>query len=38
MQVGHLGKEARWGEATYENEYVKEGSRCIGLRPGGGVT
>jgi hypothetical protein len=25
MQVGHLGKEARWGEATYENEYVKQG-------------
>jgi len=25
MQVGHLGKEARWGEATYENEYVKDG-------------
>lgn len=25
MQVGHLGKEARWGEATYENEYAKEG-------------
>jgi hypothetical protein len=25
MQVGHLGKEARWGEATYENEYTKEG-------------
>jgi hypothetical protein len=25
MQVGHLGKEARWGEATYENEYVREG-------------
>lgn len=24
MQVGHLGKEARWGEATYENEYVRE--------------
>jgi hypothetical protein len=24
MQVGHLGEEARWGEATYENEYVKE--------------
>ena len=24
MQVGHLGKEARWGEATYENAYVKE--------------
>lgn len=25
MQVGHLGQEARWGEATYENEYVKDG-------------
>jgi hypothetical protein len=25
MQVGELGKEARWGEATYENEYLKEG-------------
>jgi hypothetical protein len=25
MQVGYLGKEARWGEATYENEYVKDG-------------
>jgi hypothetical protein len=24
MQVGTLGKEARWGEATYENAYVKE--------------
>jgi outer membrane murein-binding lipoprotein Lpp len=24
MQVGHLGQEARWGEATYENEYVKD--------------
>lgn len=24
MQVGHLGEEARWGEATYENEYRKE--------------
>lgn len=24
IQVGHLGKEARWGEATYENEYRKE--------------
>lgn len=24
MQVGHLGEEARWGEATYENEYVKD--------------
>jgi SnoaL-like domain len=27
MQVGHLGKEARWGEGTYENEYVKEGGQ-----------
>jgi hypothetical protein len=24
MQVGNLGKEARWGDAVYENEYVKE--------------
>jgi outer membrane murein-binding lipoprotein Lpp len=24
IQVGHLGKEARWGEATYENAYVKQ--------------
>jgi hypothetical protein len=24
IQVAHLGKEARWGEATYENEYVKQ--------------
>jgi SnoaL-like domain len=24
IQAGHLGKEARWGEATYENAYVKE--------------
>ncbi len=24
MMVGHLGKEARWGDAVYENEYVKE--------------
>jgi len=24
MQVGHLGQEARWGDAVYENEYVKE--------------
>jgi outer membrane murein-binding lipoprotein Lpp len=24
MQVGHLGEEARWGEATYENEYAKQ--------------
>ncbi|MEO6080547.1 MAG: nuclear transport factor 2 family protein [Steroidobacteraceae bacterium] len=23
-QVGPIGKEARWGEATYENAYVKE--------------
>ena len=26
IQVGHLNQEARWGEATYENEYIKEGS------------
>ncbi len=25
MQVGRLGAEARWGDAVYENEYVKEG-------------
>jgi hypothetical protein len=25
MQVGKLGAEARWGEATYENEYRREG-------------
>jgi hypothetical protein len=25
MQVGNLGKEARWGDAVYENAYVKEG-------------
>jgi hypothetical protein len=24
IQVAHLGKEARWGEATYENAYVKQ--------------
>lgn len=24
MQVGHLGQEARWGDAVYENEYVKQ--------------
>lgn len=24
MMVGALGKEGRWGEATYENEYVRE--------------
>jgi hypothetical protein len=24
MQVGHLGEEARWGDAVYENEYVNE--------------
>ena len=23
MMVGGLGREARWGEATYENEYVR---------------
>jgi hypothetical protein len=26
MMVGALGAEARWGEATYENEYVRIGS------------
>ena len=25
MIVGGLGREARWGEATYENEYIKDG-------------
>src|SRR6187551_1464403 len=24
MMVGQLGKEGRWGEATYENSYVRE--------------
>lgn len=24
MMVGFLGKEGRWGEATYENSYVRE--------------
>jgi hypothetical protein len=24
MQVGHLGQEARWGDAVYENAYTKE--------------
>jgi hypothetical protein len=23
IQIGFLGREARWGEATYENEYVR---------------
>lgn len=27
MMVGFLGKEGRWGEATYENEYVREDGR-----------
>ena len=27
MMVGWLGKEGRWGEATYENEYVREDGR-----------
>lgn len=26
MMVGALGAEARWGEATYENEYVRTGA------------
>ena len=27
MMVGRLGHEGRWGEATYENEYVREADR-----------
>lgn len=27
MMVGWLGKEGRWGEATYENEYKREDGR-----------
>ena len=27
MMVGWLGQEGRWGEATYENEYVREDGR-----------
>jgi hypothetical protein len=27
MMVGALGAEARWGEATYENEYRREGGK-----------
>jgi hypothetical protein len=27
MMVGSLGREGRWGEATYENSYVREGSK-----------
>jgi hypothetical protein len=27
MMVGWLGKEGRWGEATYENSYVRENGR-----------
>lgn len=27
MMVGGLGREGRWGEATYENAYVREDSR-----------
>lgn len=27
MMVGFLGREGRWGEATYENEYRREASR-----------
>jgi hypothetical protein len=26
IQLGFLNKEARWGEGTYENDYVKEGA------------
>ncbi|GAA0270490.1 hypothetical protein GCM10009127_08230 [Alteraurantiacibacter aestuarii] len=27
MMVGFLNKEGRWGEATYENAYVREGEK-----------
>ena len=27
MMVGFLGREGRWGEATYENEYLREDGR-----------
>jgi hypothetical protein len=27
MMVGSLGAEGRWGEATYENEYKREGGK-----------
>jgi len=27
MMVGFLGREGRWGEATYENSYVRENGR-----------
>ena len=27
MMVGFLGKEGRWGEATYENSYVRENGK-----------
>ena len=27
MMVGRLGHEGRWGEATYENAYVREGGK-----------
>jgi hypothetical protein len=27
MMVGRLGHEGRWGEATYENSYIREGGR-----------
>lgn len=32
IQIGWLGKEARWGEGTYENEYVKRGGRWMILK------
>lgn len=35
MMVGSVGKEARWGEATYENEYVRiDGTWRIALLHG----
>ena len=27
IQIGRLGRESRWGEGTYENEYVREDDR-----------
>ena len=27
MMVGFVGREGRWGEATYENTYVREGGK-----------
>ncbi|RIV82920.1 nuclear transport factor 2 family protein [Aurantiacibacter xanthus] len=27
IMIGWIGREGRWGEATYENEYVREGGK-----------